>query len=97
MHGQGCYVTKKLLRKRSCGSSCRTRQFIVDFYCHEIKLVIEADGEIHREKERQKYDTIRTEFLESLGLTVLRFKMLKFSVMFVVLEKIKMKTENSRS
>ena len=49
-------------------------QFIVDFYSHEIKLVIEADGEIHSEKERQDYDRRRTEHLKAFGLNVLRFK-----------------------
>jgi very-short-patch-repair endonuclease len=47
--------------------------FIVDFYCHEIKLVIEIDGEIHDFEERKEYDISRQEFLENLGLTVIRF------------------------
>ena len=46
-------------------------RFIVDFYCHEIKLVIEVDGEIHN--YTQVEDAIRQEFLESLGLRVVRF------------------------
>jgi very-short-patch-repair endonuclease len=47
-------------------------RFIVDFYCHEVKLVIEVDGEIHN--YTQVEDAIREEFLESLGLRVVRFK-----------------------
>jgi very-short-patch-repair endonuclease len=47
--------------------------FIVDFYCHEIKLVIEIDGEIHDFEERKDYDISRQEYLENLGLTVIRF------------------------
>lgn len=47
-------------------------RFIVDFYCHEVKLVIEVDGEIHN--YTQVEDAIRQEFLESLGLQVVRFK-----------------------
>ncbi|MFM6245283.1 MAG: endonuclease domain-containing protein [Dolichospermum sp.] len=45
---------------------------MVDFYCHEVKLVIEVDGEIHN--YTQVEDAIREEFLESLGLRVVRFK-----------------------
>jgi very-short-patch-repair endonuclease len=44
--------------------------FIVDFYCHETQLVIELDGDSHQ--GRATYDRQRTEYLESLGLLVLR-------------------------
>lgn len=47
--------------------------FIVDFYCAELKLVIEVDGESHFTEEAQAYDQERTEVLESYGLTVMRF------------------------
>jgi very-short-patch-repair endonuclease len=47
--------------------------FIVDFYCHEIKLVIEIDGEIHETVEAKEYDSSRQSHLEDLGLTVIRF------------------------
>jgi len=45
--------------------------YIPDFYCHQSKLVIEADGSIHLLK--QEYDKNRDEVLKSLGLTILRF------------------------
>ncbi len=45
--------------------------FIVDFYSTEARLVIEVDGSIH--DEQQEADQLRTEFLQSLGLRVLRF------------------------
>jgi very-short-patch-repair endonuclease len=47
--------------------------FIVDFYCHEIRLVIEIDGEIHETDEAKEYDSSRQACLEQLGLTVIRF------------------------
>jgi very-short-patch-repair endonuclease len=46
-------------------------QFIVDFYCKKLKLVIEVDGEIHQYQVEE--DEIRQEYLESLELKVLRF------------------------
>ena len=49
-------------------------KFIADFYCHEIKLVIEVDGEIHEKPERQDYDIGRTKELENLGIKVIRYK-----------------------
>lgn len=47
--------------------------FIVDFYCAEVKLCIEIDGDSHLSKEQQEYDAARTEYLESLGRKVIRF------------------------
>ncbi len=47
--------------------------YIVDFYCHAAKLVIELDGSQHYEPEEAQKDKIRTKYLESLGLRVLRF------------------------
>jgi len=46
-------------------------RFIVDFYCENAALIIEVDGAIHQYTVLE--DTIRQEFLESLGLCVLRF------------------------
>ena len=45
--------------------------FIADFYCHQFKLVVELDGEIH--KSQQEYDEGRTAELEHKGITVIRF------------------------
>ena len=47
--------------------------FIVDFYCHAAKLVIELDGSQHYEPQGQAYDEERTAILQKYGLEVLRF------------------------
>ena len=47
--------------------------YIVDFYCKKIGLVIEIDGGQHYNDESMKYDQIRTEILSKYGLDVLRF------------------------
>ncbi len=47
--------------------------YIVDFYCRSAKLVIEVDGSQHFTEEGIANDRARDEYLESLGLTVLRF------------------------
>ena len=47
--------------------------FIVDFYCHELKLAIEIDGEIHSEDEVIEYDDGRTHDIEKFGIKILRF------------------------
>jgi len=46
--------------------------YIVDFYCKEIKLAIEIDGAIHQ--TTRKEDTFRQREIESLGVSFLRFR-----------------------
>lgn len=46
-------------------------RFIVDFYCHQAKLVIEIDGEIH--KFQQEYDFGREAEIEKYGIKIIRF------------------------
>ena len=46
--------------------------YIVDFYCKDKKLVIEIDGAQHYEHEAAEYDRKRTEYLENLGIKVVR-------------------------
>ena len=47
--------------------------FIVDFYCHKAKLVIEIDGSQHYTPDGKDYDKFRSEILRQRGLYVLRF------------------------
>ena len=47
--------------------------YIADFYCHELKLVIEIDGSIHNLEEVKINDVIRENDLKELGLKILRF------------------------
>lgn len=61
------YKTTKFNRQKPLG------EYVVDFYCHEHRLVIEIDGDTHGPEDVQRKDQIRTEFLESHGLRVLRF------------------------
>lgn len=46
--------------------------FIADFYCSEMKLVLEIDGRIHR--YQKDYDEQRDLILNEPGLKVLRIK-----------------------
>jgi very-short-patch-repair endonuclease len=45
--------------------------FIIDFYCHASRLVIELDGEVHN--QQIEYDAERDLILKSKGLKILRF------------------------
>ena len=67
-----------LLRNRQLKGKKFRRQhaianYVADFYCNESRLVIELDGNFHTEAETKEYDKFRTNLLNELGITVLRF------------------------
>ena len=65
-------------------------QYIADFYCHKLKLVIEIDGGIHLSNEAKNNDKIRDEFMQSLDLKIIRFTNDEVSKNWeVVVEKLK--------
>lgn len=49
-------------------------KYILDFYCHQYRLGIELDGEIHDKIDQKARDIARQEDLEALGIYILRFK-----------------------
>ena len=64
------------LRRRQLNGLFFRRQhpygiYILDFFCHEVNLAVEVDGEIHLDKIF--YDNERTEYLKSTGIRVIRF------------------------
>ncbi len=46
--------------------------YIVDFYCPEIKLAIEVDGSTHYEEEVFNKDIKKDEYIKNLGINLLR-------------------------
>jgi very-short-patch-repair endonuclease len=66
----------RILRSRSFENYKFLRQkpldnFIVDFYCSELLLVIEIDGDSH--VEQIDYDNLRTKKLNGYGIEVVRY------------------------
>jgi len=65
----------KLCNRQILGMKFRNQhpidRYIADFYCHEIKLIIEVDGSVH--DSRKEYDDYRDNFLKGGKYTVLRF------------------------
>ena len=59
------FASYKFLRQKPIDN------YIVDFYCAELLLVIEIDGDSHAASV--EYDAERTKILESLGLAVVRY------------------------
>jgi very-short-patch-repair endonuclease len=49
-------------------------RYVLDFYCHKLRLSIEIDGGYHLNTEQKIKDSERTEYLNSVGITEIRFK-----------------------
>ena len=66
---------ERVKQKQICGLRFRRQHpidfFIADFYCHEAKLVIELDGEIHN--QQREYDDVRSAEMERFFIKVIRF------------------------
>ncbi len=71
-----CELWKYLKSKKVCGLKFRRQHsignFILDFYCPELKLGIELDGEYHICNEDN--DSIRDRKLKQQGITILRYE-----------------------
>ncbi len=70
------YLWKALLSRKQTGFGFKRQRpidlFIADFFCADLKLIIEIDGSSHIGKEA--YDAYRQQRLEKLGYTVIRFR-----------------------
>ncbi|MCG2792879.1 MAG: endonuclease domain-containing protein [Weeksellaceae bacterium] len=68
---------EKLRNKQLGGFKFRRQHpislYIADFYCHQLKLIIEIDGEYHDTKIQIPKDEERTRILEFNGIQVIRF------------------------
>ena len=71
----------RLRSKKIDGHKFRRQQpifnYIVDFYCHELKLIIEVDGEIHSLEEVIEYDKKRERILVINGYHIIRLSNLE--------------------
>jgi very-short-patch-repair endonuclease len=88
-----CILWSKIRRKQIRGVQFYSQKplgpFILDFYAKYPKLCIELDGGYHLTSEQKNKDINRDAYLETLGITVLRFT--NFEVLrqlHVVLSKI---------
>jgi very-short-patch-repair endonuclease len=48
--------------------------YVLDFYCHKLRLSIELDGKYHLNSEQKNKDEERTAYVNSLGIREIRFK-----------------------
>jgi very-short-patch-repair endonuclease len=48
--------------------------FVIDFYCPELKLAVELDGNVHEIPEQKEYDEARQKYLEKFGIQFIRIK-----------------------
>jgi len=66
------------IRNRQLGVKFRRQYnidyYIVDFYCHELRLIIELDGYIHGEKANKEKDKKRENYLKNKGYSIIRYR-----------------------
>ena len=66
----------RIREKKINGYKFRRQQiifdYIVDFYCHDLKLIIEVDGEMHSLPENKKHDSKRDNILKINGYNIIR-------------------------
>ena len=66
----------RLRGKRLRGPKCRRQHpigpFILDFYCAEVRLAVEVDGQGHDHPDRVAHDRRRTAWLRGEGVRVIR-------------------------
>ena len=77
MTDQEKYLWRYLRNRKMKGLKFRRQHpvdiYILDFYCHECRLAIEVDGEIHSTPDQKEWDENRTHELNEFGIYVLRF------------------------
>lgn len=75
--GEAC-LWKYALKAKQMGFTFNRQRpvlnYIADFMCKELKLIIEVDGYTHLLEDVIKNDIIRQRNLEQAGFTVIRFK-----------------------
>src|SRR5258708_6618296 len=72
---------EKMIWERCCKNQLGVRirrqhpisNYIADFYCHELRLVIEIDGGIHLKSGTREYDISREVALNDFGIDIIRF------------------------
>jgi very-short-patch-repair endonuclease len=71
----------RLRSKKIDGYKFRRQQpifdYVVDFYCDELKLIIEVDGEIHSFSDKAGYDSKRDNLLKINGYHIIRLSNLE--------------------
>ncbi|MFA6588488.1 MAG: endonuclease domain-containing protein [Patescibacteria group bacterium] len=67
----------KLKNKQLLGFKFRRQfsvgRYVVDFYCPQLRLAIEIDGETHLSKDAKSYDQERQKIIEKFDIKFLRF------------------------
>ena len=75
--GEACLWKYALKSRNMKGYQFRRQRpvldYIADFMCKELKLIIEADGQTHQNEEKMIADKERTQTLQQAGFTVIRF------------------------
>ena len=94
-------IWAKLRDRQACGYKFFRQYgigaYIADFYCPQLKLVIEIDGGQHYYGEGKAYDKLREEYMLSVGIHTIRFSNVDVlrnteGVLKLILERLRSRT-----
>lgn len=68
------YLQSSKLENRKFRRQHSIENYILDFYCPSEKIAIELDGDTHNTLAQREADKTRDQFLNSIGIKVLRFE-----------------------
>jgi very-short-patch-repair endonuclease len=60
--------------RKEVSPAIQYRKYVVDFFCPECNLAVELDGASHYSILREGYETERTQYLDGLGVRIVRFE-----------------------
>jgi len=67
------YLSRRQLLDCKFRRQVSVGRYVVDFYCYDLQLAIEVDGDSHFTDEVKEYDSERQRYIESFGISFLRF------------------------
>ena len=67
-------LRKKQLKGHRFRRQHAISEFVVDFFCYDSMLAIELDGGVHEDPSQKERDFERTNYLNRLGITLIRFR-----------------------
>ena len=67
------YLSRRQMHRCKFRRQHSVDQYVIDFYCPEMKIAIKIDGDSHFMPGAEEQDKIRQKYIESFGIQFLRF------------------------
>ena len=68
------YLRKRQMKNQKFRRQYSIDKYVIDFYCPQLKLAVEIDGDVHDIPEQKEHDIDRQNYLEKFGIKFLRIR-----------------------